>query len=99
MAGHPVERGYLSGDVYRGFRRDVHKDGRMEGKEVVMSGDWEELTKEQQEALNAVRDRMGRHIMAEAEAFYVHHPEIRLTWNFTCEGLIREKHPVILQPL
>ena len=64
-----------------------------------MSGDWHELTTEQQEALNAVRDRMERHLIAETESFYTQHPELRLTWDFICDALIREKHPIVLKPL
>jgi hypothetical protein len=63
------------------------------------TSDWELLTKEQQADLNAVRDRMSRHIIVETEAFYVQHPELRLTYSFICDALIREKHPVIMQEL
>jgi hypothetical protein len=67
------------------------------------NSDWEKLSPEQQTAVNAWRERTGRHLTrylsAEAEVLYVEHPELRLTWNFTSEPLIRADHPVILEEL
>ena len=63
------------------------------------NSDWEKLTPEQQKDMNAVRDRMGRHLIAETEWFYTQHPELRLSWSFVCEPLLRVDHPVILQEL
>lgn len=53
------------------------------------TSDWEQLTKEQQKDVDAVRDRMGRHLIAECEAFYKQHPELQLSWSFECNALIR----------
>ena len=54
-----------------------------------MSGDWLKLTAKQREDVITLRDRMNRHLIAETEAFYVQHPELKLTWSFVCDALIR----------
>lgn len=64
-----------------------------------MSGDWELLTKEQQDDVNAFRERISQHLIAETEAFYKQHPELRLTWGFTSDALVRELHPVVMVEL
>lgn len=61
----------------------------------MSSGDWEKLTPEQQKEVDALRDRMCRHLIAEAEAFYVHRPELQLTWSFTLDPLIRGQHDTL----
>ena len=67
------------------------------------NSDWEKLSPEQQIAVNAWRERVSRHLTrylsAEAEVLYVEHPELRLTWSFTSEPLIRSDHPVVIEEL
>lgn len=63
------------------------------------TSDWEHLTLSQQKDVDAVRDRMSRHLIAEQEWFYGQHPELRLTWSFTCDVLRRDRHPVQMQEL
>lgn len=55
----------------------------------MSTGDWEKLTPEQQKDVDAARDRMARHLIAETEWFYVQHPELQLSWSFVCNPLIR----------
>ena len=64
-----------------------------------MSEDWEDLTEEQQQALDSFRKTICDVLIQQSEAFYAAYPELRLTWSFTIDALIREKHPVVLQPL
>lgn len=64
-----------------------------------MSGDWEDLTKEQQEALDAFRKSIGDVLIINTEGFYKAYPELRLTWSITIDALIREKHPIVYHPL
>jgi hypothetical protein len=64
-----------------------------------MSGDWEELTKEQQEALDAFRKSIGDVLSINTEAFEKAHPDLRLTYSFTSDALIREKHPIVYHAL
>lgn len=59
------------------------------------TSDWEQLTKEQQADVDAVRDRMGRHLIAECEAFYKQHPELRLGWSFVCDAYLRTDEPLM----
>lgn len=70
---------------------------------MSQNSDWEKLNAEQQNAVNAWRDRVSRHLTrylsVEVEVFYHEHPELRLTWSFTSEPLIRADNPVILQEL
>jgi hypothetical protein len=60
-----------------------------------MSGDWEELTKEQQEALHAFRHKLSHLFISEADVFHIAHPELRLAWSVTIDAYLREKHPII----
>lgn len=53
------------------------------------SRDWLKLTAKQREDVISLRDRMNRHLIAETEAFYAQHPELKLTWAFVCDALIR----------
>lgn len=55
----------------------------------MSTGDWEKFTKEQQQDIDALRKRIGDHAVLESEAFYQQHPELKLTWQFTLDGLIR----------
>lgn len=68
-------------------------------KNKMSETDWDRLTTEQQNAVNAWRDRVGKMIASEGEAFEALHPELRLTWNFTSEPLLRSEHPVIYEGL
>lgn len=63
----------------------------------MSNSDWEKLTPEQQKDVDAARDRMSRHLIAETEWFYTQHPELRFSWSFVCDALIRADHPVIYQ--
>jgi len=65
----------------------------------MSKGDFDKLTTEQQRAVNAWRRRVGQMIITEGEAFEMQYPELRLTWNFTSEPLIRMDHPIILKEL
>ena len=58
----------------------------------MRTSDWEQLSEEQQKDVNAVGDRMNRHLTTETEAFYQQHPELQLQWSFTFDVLIRGKH-------
>jgi|SRR6266704_2356979 len=65
---------------------------RPETQPIAVSRDWEKLSKEQQQDVQNLRDRMGQHLIAEAESFYKQHPELQLTWSFTLDALIRGNH-------
>ena len=53
--------------------------------------DWLKLTPKQREDVVTLRDRMNRHLIAETEAFYAQHSELKLIWAFVCDALIRER--------
>ena len=57
--------------------------------------DWEQLSEAQRKDVDALRDRMNRHLIAETEAFYKQHPELQLQWSFTCDALIRGQHDTL----
>lgn len=65
----------------------------------MSSGDWDKLSEDQQEAVNAWRNRTISAFIAETETFEKEHPELRLTWNIVTEPLIRADHPVVLEEL
>lgn len=53
-----------------------------------MSEDWCNLTKEQQDDVNSLREHVFVHIAAEVELFYKKHPEIQVFWSCTLDGFI-----------
>ena len=55
-----------------------------------MSGHWELLSDKQQIDVMKLRGRMSAHLIAEADLFYKEHPELQLSWSFTCDALLRE---------
>lgn len=65
----------------------------------MSQGDWEKLSKEQQESVQRWRDRISAMLITETENFHQECPELRLTWNFISDPLIRDDHPIILQEL
>lgn len=54
------------------------------------TSDWDRLTPEQQKDVNAVRERILRHLNAETEWFYTQHPELCLTWHSVWDVQIRD---------
>lgn len=65
---------------------------RPETQPIAVSRDWEKLSKEQQLDVQALRERINAHQIAETESFYKEHPELQLTWSFTLDALIRGNH-------
>lgn len=65
----------------------------------MSQGDWEKLTTEQQEAVNAWRERTSQMVLAYVRQFEQDYPDLRLTYSFTSEPLIRADHPVIFEEL
>jgi uncharacterized membrane protein len=59
------------------------------------SGDWEDLSEAQQNDVKAVRDRISQALIAETEAFYKQHPELRLAWSFTCNPLLSGRQDLL----
>jgi hypothetical protein len=57
--------------------------------------DWLKLTVKQREDVITLRDRMNSHLIAETEAFYKEHPDLKLTWAFVCDALIRVEETAI----
>lgn len=56
--------------------------------------DWYNLSKEQHDDVQALRERITQNMIAETEAFYRVHPEIQVTWSVTLDGFTREKQEV-----
>ena len=71
----------------------------MEGKEIMITEDWDYLNDAQKRDLDAFRKKVSDAIMEAAKVFDEAHPELRLTFSFTSDALIRERHPYIFQSL
>ena len=50
---------------------------------------WEELSKEQQDAVQSFRDAMCKILIAETETFAKAFPELQLTWSFNADASLR----------
>lgn len=64
---------------------------------MSQNSDWEKLSAHQQMAVNAWRERVSQFILAYVRQFERDYPDLRLTYNFTSEPLIRADHPVTLE--
>ena len=51
--------------------------------------DWHKLSKEKQQEVLTLHDGMKKHLVAETEAFYTKHPELKLSWSLSCDVSIR----------
>lgn len=47
------------------------------------------LTPEQRKDVDGLRARMNKHLVAEVEAFYSQHPELEISYSFTCDAKVR----------
>ncbi len=56
-----------------------------------LSKEWERLDSEQKYAIGRLRDSIASTIISLTELFERRHPELKLTWNFTLDALIREQ--------
>lgn len=65
----------------------------------MSQGDYEKLSKTQQMAVDAWREHMSQFLNAYVRQFERDYPDLRMTYNFTSEPLIRSEHPVVLQEL
>lgn len=63
------------------------------------NSDWEKLNPEQQRAVDAWRERVSQFILAYVRQFERDYPDVRLTYNFTSEPLLRANHPATLEEL
>jgi hypothetical protein len=52
--------------------------------------DWWDISAKQQEDLYALRERIADLLIAETEAFYQEHPELKVDWQFTVHATIRK---------
>ena len=66
---------------------------------MSQNSDWDWLSEDQQKAVNIWREHAGNLLLAAAKDFECAYPDLRLTYNFTSEPLIRADHPVILEEL
>lgn len=66
---------------------------------MSQNSDWEKLSPEQQLAVNTWREHAGNLLLAAAKDFECAYPNLRLTYNFTSEPLIRADHPAIFEEL
>lgn len=55
------------------------------------TGDWLLLNQQQRNDLDAMRKRASDALIAEGEAFFRQHPELKLTWQLTIDALIRRE--------
>lgn len=51
--------------------------------------DWHKLNVEQQYDVDQLRRQIADYLIEQTKAFYVQHPELRLTWSTTLDALIR----------
>jgi len=68
----------------------VLRDVEIDVRTYEASRDWEKLNAVQKMGMQTFRARVARELAEKAEAFYRLYPELRLTWNFTCDALLRE---------
>ncbi len=50
--------------------------------------DWHQLTNEQREALDKLRERSGEFLQQERVIFEQTYPDLRLSWHITIDALI-----------
>jgi len=57
---------------------------------TAIYADWEKLSLTQQVEIKLLREKMSDLLIAETEAFYKVHPELRVDWQFTLRAYIWE---------